>query len=173
MNNYRDQFLKLALEARIITIAGGDVRMDKTFQGNGHALQLAAFACREAMEQTPPLHKAEVLVALEHISYTLPFVAVAAQSFRGGDAKGFVHYDTHRHYDRSWLGGKKVVVLALKEDDLLPAAVQASINHYGGQLLGTVALLSERANEEKHFDIPMVRVLCKDDVLQQALATIG
>lgn len=167
----REKFLKLALEAGVIKLFGSDVLFDKTFQGNASVLQEAAWACRRTMDHTLPLREAEVLMSFDHVTYGLPFVATAGLELYGGDAKCFVHYEAHARDVTSRLAGKKVVILALSEDDLVLAGVQAFVNQHGGQLLGTVALLSTRSNDEKQYDIPVARVLCHADITNHALAS--
>jgi hypothetical protein len=88
---YRDEFLKLALETGVITVTEGKVILDPYFLGNGHLLQLAALACREAINDPKNgIYIAGVHVGFEDESY--PLLAATALEYPGGFGwRGFIH----------------------------------------------------------------------------------
>lgn len=163
---YREKFLELALQRGVISVAGGRVFTDKTFGNSGELLGYAALACRQAMERIPVLREADVLVAFGTAQESLPLLAVAAQPFGDGAAKDYIHPAMRSYFDRSFLKGKKLVMLTMNESDLLPPAVQAFASGHGAKFLGTVSLFSERADQgNTRFDVSHIRVFCHVEIL--------
>lgn len=170
MSKYRKRFLDLAFETGIINRRSGDQRLqlDPFFQGNAHAVNLAARACREAMNS--PCHlkvcNARTLVSFDHIGY--PLLPVTAQSFHGGDAKGFVCWETYQHYERHKNGvptEDDFVILSLAGDEgELLSAVRFTNKHLG-RCVGVVKLYSSTHDQisDDQFSIPIIRVVTEEE----------
>lgn len=165
---YRDQFLRLALDTGILSVQNDRVKFDGFFGGNAHAVELAAHACRERMNKTPPLYEAEVLMSFDHPGY--PLLVAAALPFQGGDAKGFVSFGYHSNYPRDFLRGKNVAILGTREDEAeLNGAAGYITGQYGGNLIGAVMLFSpefiQKQNESIAF--PVMRIIREQDIWDQ------
>ncbi|MCW1888777.1 MAG: hypothetical protein KIH67_004495 [Candidatus Moranbacteria bacterium] len=164
MQKYTKQFLDLALQTGIIHQQGEGncLHIDPFFQGNAHAVGLAARACRELMKDARYLDicNAGMLMAFDNPTY--PLLPVTAQAFHGGDAKGFVHYATYNRYK---LGerpnGDQFVILSTMENEVELRGAIEFIGKYLGTCVGAVMLYSSASSQEQNRDIgiPVLRVI--------------
>jgi hypothetical protein len=164
MSKYTRQFLDLALQTGIIHRfgEGNHLHIDPFFQGNAHAVSLAARACRETMKDARYLDicNAGMLMAFDGPVY--PLLPVTAQAFSGGDCKGFVHYAAYHRYK---LGerpnGDQFVILGTMENEVELHGAIEFIGKHLGTCVGAVMLYSRSFSQEQNQDIgiPVLRVI--------------